>query len=77
MWIAKPEHGLPVDAADSLMSSYERPEWLGPTVDNEPGRYVIYVAALAWGVHRMLRDLFADSAEVDAADATARALLRR
>jgi hypothetical protein len=76
VWLGKPKEGLPAPVVDELMSSYERPEWLGPTVGSEPGGYVVHVPTLAWGVHRMLRDLLSDPEQADAAEATARSLLR-
>lgn len=75
VWLTKPVRGLPAEVVDELMLSLERPGWMSPTVTREPGGYAIHVDTLAWGVTRMLRNLFADGAEADAADATARALL--
>jgi hypothetical protein len=45
------------------------------TISEEPASWVVDVNVLAWGVSRMLRILFADEAEADAADATAAKLL--
>jgi hypothetical protein len=60
---------------DELMASYERPNWLGPTVERRGGAYVVRVHVLAWGAHRLLRDLFADDEQADAAETTAQALI--
>jgi hypothetical protein len=59
------------------MSSCDRPQWIGPTVTADPGGYAIHVNTLAWGVTRMLRNVFGDADQADAAEATARGLLRR
>ena len=59
------------------MCSYDRPNWASPTVPTAPGGYAIHVDTLAWGVTRMLRNLFADTRQADAAEATAEVLLRR
>lgn len=75
VWLAKPKHGLPSAAVEDLMRSYDRPGWMSPTVTAEPGGYVIHVDTLAWGVSRMLRNLFGDVHQADAAEATARQLL--
>jgi hypothetical protein len=57
------------------MSSYEQPALVFATVARQHGAYGIYVESLAWGVTRMLRDLFADDEQASKADATARELL--
>lgn len=57
------------------MSSYPKLEWLSATITEELGGYTIHVDTLAWGVTRMLRDLFADDIQASAAEATARKLL--
>jgi hypothetical protein len=77
VWLLKPEHGLAAEVVEELMSSYERPHWMSPTVISDPGGYAIHVDTLAWGVTRMLRNLFADTGQANAAEATARVLLRR
>lgn len=77
VWLLKPKHGLTAGVVEELMSSYDRPHWMSPTVMAAPGGYAIHVETLAWGVTRMLRNLFADTDQADAAEATARVLLRR
>jgi hypothetical protein len=69
--------GLPADAVDRLLSARERPEWVPATIRTEPNADVIAVETLAWGVHEMLRRLFADAAHARAANETAGALLAR
>jgi hypothetical protein len=76
VWLTKPEQGLSPNVAAELMSSYERPDSLWPTITTEVGGYAVSVPSLAWGTTRLLRDLFADESEASAAEATARALLR-
>lgn len=75
VWLLKPKHGLAADLAEELMSSIERPQWIAPTVIADPGGYAIHVDTLAWGVTRMLRNLFADPDQADAAEVTAQMLL--
>jgi hypothetical protein len=70
---ARAQHGR----VDVVMSSPERPVWMDATITSEPGGYVVHVSRLAWGVTRMLQNLFADDDEASAAEATARSLLRR
>ncbi len=77
VWLLKSEHGLPAETAETLMSSYIKLAWLSATITNEYGGHAIHVDTLAWGICRMLRDLFADEVQASAADATARELLRR
>jgi hypothetical protein len=73
--VAKSEHGLSAHAAEELMSSYAKPNWLAETVTEELlGGYTLAVDTLAWGATRMLRDLFADDAQSFAAEATAKKL---
>lgn len=76
MWLLKPKHGLASGIAEELMSSYGRPDWASPTVTAAPGGYEVHVDTLAWGVTRMLRNLFADTGQADAAEATAKLLLQ-
>jgi hypothetical protein len=59
------------------MSTYERPDAVGATVTSGHDGYTVSVVALAWGVHRLFRDLFADEDQATRADATAKALLAR
>lgn len=64
-----------------LESSFDRPTWVLPTfvreVDpGEPSKIALFVPALYWGVHRMLRDLFRDGSQAAEAEAFASALLR-
>jgi hypothetical protein len=66
---------FPAEQVDELMASHERPNWLGPTVQRRRGAYIVRVHVLAWGVHRLLRDLFADEEQAEAAEATAQTLL--
>jgi hypothetical protein len=74
VWLSKPRRGLTVEEVDHVMSTYERPEAVGPTVTSGPDGYTVRVVALSWGVQRMLRDLFADEEQGRRAEATARAL---
>ena len=76
VWLSKPEVGLPEAVVERLMRSYERPDWVGATVGSEPGGYVVNVVALSWGVQRMLRNLFEDAEQTNAAEMTAQSLLR-
>lgn len=76
VWFLKSEHGLSGEMAEDLMSSYARPALVLATVTAEYGGYAIYVETLAWGITRMLRDLFADEDQASRADATARELLQ-
>lgn len=76
VWFLKSEHGLPGEAAQELMSSYQKLDWLPATVGEEPGGYAIHVETLAWGVTRMLRDLFADDDQASRANSTAEQLLQ-
>lgn len=77
VWLVKAERGLPADVVDELMSSCVQPNWLPATVTEEPGGYVIHVDTLAWGVTRMLRNLFADHVQAQAAEGTATELISR
>lgn len=77
VWLLKAKHGLAPHIAEELMSSYRRPDWTGPTVIAASGGYEVHVDTLAWGVTRMLRDLFADTSQADQAEATAKVLLGR
>ena len=54
-----------------MLSRFEKPGWLEPTIRSDPDGYAVSVPTLAWGVHRMLRNLFADEAQAKGADATA------
>jgi hypothetical protein len=74
VWLSKPRRGLNADAVRRVMSSYERPDALEPTIESGPDGYTVHVVTLAWGVARMLRDLFADEEQAANAEATARAL---
>lgn len=74
VWLSKP-HGLPAATVEHLMGAESRPGWTNATVAAEPGGYVISVVTLAWGVTRLLRNLFADANHADAAETTARQLL--
>lgn len=76
VWLTKFEHGLDVEVASRLMSSYERPDGLGATVSQEVGGYAVSVPSLAWGTTRLLRGVLGDHTEAPAAEATARALLQ-
>jgi hypothetical protein len=76
VWLLKSEHGLPAEAAEELMSSYVKLDWLSATITIKYGGHAIHVDTLAWGVCRMLRDLFADEVQASAADETPRGLLR-
>lgn len=63
-----------------LENSPKRPRWLPPTiVENstplEPSKIALFIPTLYWGVHRMLRSLFTDAAQVSGAEALARAFL--
>jgi hypothetical protein len=73
--LAKPALGLSPEQVDELMGTYERPVWVGPTVTTDGSQYTVRVLALAWGLHRLLRDLFADTDQASKAEATAKALL--
>lgn len=77
LWLSKAERGLDPDIVAQVMGSPERPAWMQETISSEPGGYVVHVATLAWGVTRMLRNLFADDEQADAAEQTARWLLGR
>ncbi len=74
VWLSKPRHGLTSQEVESVMSSNEKPEALDPTITTGPGGYTVSVVTLAWGVHRMLRNLFADEEQATATEATARTL---
>ena len=74
VWLSKPQKGLDAAVADEVLSSRERPVWLDPTVRSGPDGYTVSVVTLAWGVHRMLRNLFANEEQAKGAEATARAL---
>jgi hypothetical protein len=73
--LAKSALGLSPEQVDELMGTYERPVWVGPTVTTDGSQYTVRVLALAWGLHRLLRDLFADAEQASKAEATAQALL--
>jgi len=60
---------------NELMSSRERPAWTGPTIAVADNECTIGVQTLAWGVHEMLRRLFADQPQSQQADASAQRLL--
>jgi hypothetical protein len=77
IWLHKSAQGLPADVAETMLSCYEKAEWLPATIRSQYGGYAISVDALAWGVTRMLRDLFGDEDQARPADATARRLLQR
>lgn len=62
-------------AVEAVTDPSKQPEALGPTLRHEDDELILSVWSLAWGVHRMLRDLFADDAQVERAHATAEALL--
>ena len=72
--LSKPQRGLDAAVVDDVLSNRERPVWLDPTVRSGPDGYTVYVVTLAWGVHRMLRNLFANEEQAKGAEATARAL---
>lgn len=74
VWLSKP-HGLTAASVEDLMGAENRPNYMIATVTAEPGGYVISVVTLAWGVTRLLRNLFADSNHADAAETTACRLL--
>ena len=74
VWLSKPQKGLDAAVADEVLSSRERPVCLDPTIRSGPDGYTVYVVTLAWGVHRMLRNLFANGEHAKGAEATARAL---
>ena len=76
VWFLKFERGLSGEGSAELLSSYERPELLAATVAEEYGGYAIHVETLAWGVTRMLRDLFDEDVQASRADDTARRLLQ-
>jgi hypothetical protein len=65
---------LDAAVADEVLSSRERPILLDPTIRSAPDGYTVHVVTLAWGVHRMLRNLFANEEQAKGAEATARAL---
>jgi hypothetical protein len=73
--LAKSRDGLPGEVVTELLNARDRPEWLSPTITVAPEADVVSVETLAWGVHEMLRRLFADEAQATAANATARSLL--
>jgi hypothetical protein len=75
VWFVKSRDGLPADAVDELLSSYEKLDWLPATITHDYGGYAIHVDALAWGVARMLRHLFADEEQASRANDTAGKLL--
>lgn len=52
-----------------------RPEILSPTLRHEQNELILSVWTLTWGVHRMLRDVFADEHQVCRGEATAAALI--
>lgn len=77
VWFLKSERGLDGAVAGELLSSYEKPHVLtAPTVANGYGGYSIHVETLAWGVTRMLRNVFDDDEQATLANNTARELLR-
>jgi hypothetical protein len=77
VWLAKPRLGLSRAEAEELLSSFERPVWLAPTVRTAADGHTFDVATLAWGVHRLLRNLIADHAQARQAEASARMLFGR
>jgi hypothetical protein len=50
------------------------PAWAPPALRQQGSDYEIGVAGLYWGFHRLLRDLFADKKQSDAAEGLARHL---
>jgi hypothetical protein len=73
--LSKPADGLPADAVDLLLASRTRPAWSPATIRSEHDSDVVHVETLCWGVHEMLRQLFANGTQAKAADDTARVLL--
>lgn len=76
IWFVKSRDGLPADAVDALLSSYEKVDWLPATITHDYGGYAIRVDTLAWGVCRTLRDLFRDDGQASRANDTAAKLLQ-
>lgn len=74
VWLAKPVHGLSGAQADEVLTSFDKPIWLEPTVKTAQDGHTFNVVTLAWGVQRMLRNLFADPMQAQRADSTARKL---
>ena len=65
---------------NELENSPNRPSWLPPTVvknptPTQPSKIALFIPTLYWGVHRMLRDIFADAAQVRGAEALAKEFL--
>ena len=72
--------GLSEAQVSELEGTYDRPPWVLPTfvrdVDpREPSKIALFVPALHWGVHRMLRDLFKDQTQARGGEALAEFLL--
>lgn len=72
--------GLSEAQVSELEGTYNRPPWVLPTfvrdVDpKEPSKIALFVPALYWGVHRMLRDLFKDQTQARGGEALAEFLL--
>jgi hypothetical protein len=74
VWLSKARRGLSAEEVERVMSSFDKPEPLDPTIKDGPDGYTISVLTLAWGVHRMLRNLFGDEEQARKAESTARAL---
>jgi hypothetical protein len=60
-----------------LENSRNRPTWLPPTIVRNPTplnpfKIALFIPTLYWSVHRMLRNLFADAAQVMGAEALAK-----
>lgn len=60
---------------DAVTDATTRSQVLRPTLRIEGAKLVLSVWTLTWGVHRMLRDLFAHENQVVRAEATAAALI--
>jgi hypothetical protein len=72
LWFAKGP--LTPEQIEELASSPQRPDWIGPTLQLEGEILKGQVVALAWGVHQMLRNLFAEDVQARAAEETMREL---
>lgn len=75
MWVAKRE--LAPEEVEELVRAREQPPdfLVHPTLSLDRDVYTVHVPTLAWGLHRLLESLFADEAQADRANETARALL--
>jgi hypothetical protein len=74
VWLAKPRLGLSRANAEEVLSSFDKPIWLGSTVRTAADGHTFDLATLTWGIHRMLRNLLADRSQANQAETSARAL---